>query len=355
MPFFYIYIRKGELQRLETIKKTVIMGKLYPLKFKHIYKEKIWGGTKIKTLLKRNDVPFEKCGESWEISGVEGSVSVVSNGHLAGNSLQEIVEIYMDDIVGGKVYEKYGVEFPLLIKFLDTIDNLSVQVHPDDELSMQRHNAYGKTEMWYVMGVGEDACVYVGFTDELDRNSYMEAVLNKKLVDKLNVEKVNEGDVFYMPAGRIHALGKNILVAEIQQTSDVTYRIYDWDRLDDDGAERELHIDLSLDAIRFDVPKSYKTDYRKELNTPVRIGESDYFVTNLIELDSKYTPDYNHIDSFVIYMVLQGSLELKQADGTIEYMKQGETVLIPASIKSMEILPLEKSLFLEIHMPYTQI
>jgi len=332
------------------------MGTLYPLKFEHIYKGKIWGGDKIKNILKRDDLTDSKCGESWEISAIEGNVSVVSNGHLAGNSLQEIIEVYMDELVGGKVYESYGIEFPLLIKFLDTTDNLSIQVHPDDILSKQRHNAYGKTEMWYVMSAEEDSQIYVGFNEKMDRDSYLEAVLNGGLVDKLNVESVKEGDVFYIPAGRVHALGKNILVAEIQQTSDVTYRIYDWDRKDDDGNDRELHVDLSLDAVKYEIPESYKKKYKNELNKPVCIGESDYFITNLLNLDSKYKANYNHLDSFVIYMVLDGELEIKQKDGTIEYMKKGETVLLPSSIKDIEINPQSKSArFLEIYMPYVQV
>lgn len=329
------------------------MADLYPLKFKHIYKEKIWGGQKIKNELGRNDIPFEKCGECWEISAVQGDISIVENGHLAGNSLQEVIEIYMDELLGSKVYEKFGVEFPLLIKLLDTTDDLSVQVHPNDELAKERHNAYGKTEMWYVMDAEKDAKMYIGFNEQLDRDRYMEAVLCGEIVKKLNIETVEEGDVFFIPAGRIHTLGKNLLVAEIQQTSDITYRIDDWGRLGNDGKPREMHIDLSLDAMSFDIPESYKTNYEMKEDSPVNIGECDYFITNIIALTKTYEANYEHLDSFVIYMCVEGEVEIKLTDGTLEYLNRGETALIPACLKNITLNPMSKSAkILEVHLPF---
>ncbi|MBT6765533.1 MAG: class I mannose-6-phosphate isomerase, partial [Prolixibacteraceae bacterium] len=203
------------------------MNGLYPLKFKPIYHEKIWGGDRLQKVLNKDFGNLPNCGESWEVSGVEGHISVVGNDFLAGNSLQDLVEIYMGDLVGDKVYKKFGIEFPLLIKFIDAEQDLSIQVHPNDELSKKRHNAYGKTEMWYVVDADKGALINSGFNQEVSKKKYLEYFNKGKLTDLLCFEKVNKGDVFFIPAGRVHAIGKGILVAEIQQTSDVTYRIFD--------------------------------------------------------------------------------------------------------------------------------
>jgi len=235
------------------------MSHLYPLKFKPIFKDKIWGGNKIKTLLNKDFSPLPNCGESWEISGVQDEISVVSNGFLIGNNLQELIEIYMGDLVGDQVYQKYGIEFPLLIKFIDAHDDLSIQVHPNDKLAMQRHNAYGKTEMWYIIDADRGAKLISGFNTEVTKDAYIKHLENNTLNLILNYEEVKAGDVFFMPAGRVHAIGKGILLTEIQQTSDITYRIYDYNRKGTDGKPRELHTSLALDAIDF---KSYD-NYRK--------------------------------------------------------------------------------------------
>src|SRR3972149_1007896 len=199
------------------------MSHLYPLKFKPIFKDKIWGGDKIKTLLNKDFSPLPNCGESWEISGVQDEISVVSNGFLIGNNLQELIEIYMGDLVGDQVYQKYGIEFPLLIKFIDAHDDLSIQVHPNDKLAMQRHNAYGKTEMWYIIDADRGAKLISGFNTEVTKDAYIKHLENNTLNLILNYEEVKAGDVFFMPAGRVHAIGKGILLTEIQQTSDITY------------------------------------------------------------------------------------------------------------------------------------
>lgn len=315
------------------------MSDLYPIKFQPIFHEKIWGGQRMRTILNKDFGDRPNCGESWELSGVEGNISVVSNGFLAGNDLNELIEIYMGDLVGEKVYEKFGMEFPLLIKFIDANDDLSIQVHPNDKLSKERHNAYGKTEMWYVVGAEKGALINSGFNQELDREKYLQYFNSGKLMDLLHFDEVTSGDVFFIPAGRVHAIGKGCLVAEIQQTSDVTYRIFDYNRKDDKGNERELHTDLALDAIDFSYSKEYKTEYSTELNTPVELASCQYFTTNLIEFDHELDKDYIDLDSFVIYMTLEGSFEIKTEGGT-EIAKMGETVLIPANLESVQLKPL---------------
>lgn len=314
------------------------MSGLYPIKFNPIFHEKIWGGNRMKTILNKDYGNLANCGESWELSGVEGNISVVSNGFLAGNDLNEIIEIYMGDLVGDKVYEKFGVEFPLLIKFIDAQDDLSIQVHPDDKLSKKRHNAYGKTEMWYVAGTEEGALINSGFNQEVSREKYLEYFNAGKLTDLLHYDEAKVGDVFFIPAGRVHAIGKGCLVAEIQQTSDVTYRIFDYNRKDDKGNERELHTDLALDAIDFSYASEYKTNYTIEKNKAVELVSCPYFTTNVIEFTEEIEKDYTNLDSFVIYMTMDGSFDIVTDEGT-ETIEMGETVLIPASLELIQLKP----------------
>jgi mannose-6-phosphate isomerase len=310
---------------------------LYPLKFDPICLEKIWGGNRLKTLLGKK-YNSKNCGESWEISGVEGNISVVANGFLKGNDLSELIEIYMGELVGDKVYEQFGTEFPLLIKFIDAQDDLSIQVHPNDELSKERHNAFGKTEMWYVVDVAEGALINSGFNQTVDREKYIEYLENGKLTDLLKYDEAKVGDVFFIPAGRVHAIGKGSLVAEIQQTSDVTYRIFDYNRKDDKGNLRELHTDLALDAIDFSYLDDYKTKYIAELNKPTEIVSCRYFTTNILEFDKPIEKDYNNLDSFVIYINLEGNFIIETEEGTDQVAK-GETILIPASIEFVKLNP----------------
>lgn len=325
------------------------MSGLYPLKFESICLEKIWGGNRLKTLLGKK-YETKNCGESWEISGVEGSISVVANGFLKGNDLSELIEIYMGDLVGDKVYEKFGTEFPLLIKFIDAQDDLSIQVHPNDELSKERHNAFGKTEMWYVVDVAEGALINSGFNQPVDREKYLEYLENGNLVDLLKYDEAKIGDVFFIPAGRVHAIGKGSLVAEIQQTSDVTYRIFDYNRKDDKGNERELHTDLALDAIDFTFLDEYKTKYSAEINKSTEIASCKYFTTNILEFDKTIGKDYFQIDSFVIYITLEGNFEIETEAGK-EKVGKGESVLIPASIDLLKLIPLnEKVKLLEVYI-----
>lgn len=322
---------------------------LYPLKFKPIIKDKIWGGSKLKELLNK-DINSTKAGESWEISAVEGNISEVTNGFLAENDLQELVEIYMGELVGDSVYEKYGNEFPLLIKFIDASDVLSIQVHPNDELSKERHKAYGKTEMWYVLQADNGAELISGFNQEMDKDKYLTYFENKNLPEILNSEKVDSGDVYYIPAGRVHAIGKGILLAEIQQTSDVTYRIFDWNRKDAEGKERELHTDLAVDAIDYSYHKKYKSSYDIKENRSSEVVRSPYFTTNIIELTNETEFDYFDIDSFVIYMCLEGEFVVNYEDDKGEKVAKGECVLLPAVIENVRLIPKSKSKILEIYI-----
>lgn len=317
---------------------------LYPLKFKPTIKDKIWGGQRLRDVLGKK--ASDRAGESWEISGVPGDISVVENGFLAGNDLQDLVEVYMGDLVGEKVYERFGLRFPLLIKFIDASDFLSIQVHPDDRLAAERHNSYGKTEMWYVVESDRGQLIS-GFNREMDRQQYLEHFRKGTLREILNFETVQKGDIFYMPAGRIHAIGAGVLLAEIQQTSDITYRIYDWDRLDDGGNPRELHTELALDAIDFTYQRETRTPCVPVPNSTVTAVDSPYFTTGIMSLDQPVEKDYNLIDSFVIYMCMEGNAGITYPGGA-ESIRKGETVLIPAEMKNLAIVPTEASTLLEI-------
>jgi mannose-6-phosphate isomerase len=327
------------------------MNALYPLKFIPIYKERIWGGNKLKQLLNKDFSPLANCGESWELSGVQDDVSVVANGFLKGNTLEEIIEVYMGDLVGEKVYDQFGTEFPLLIKYIDANDNLSIQVHPDDELSRERHGAYGKTEMWYVVQSDEGSELISGFNRKIDRDSYLIAFENGQLEALLNKEAVSAGNVFFMPAGRVHAIGKGIVVAEIQQTSDVTYRIFDFNRVDAKGNPRELHTDLALDAIDFKFEENYRTKYEPKDNEPVQIAECKYFTTNVLYLNKTLERDFRRKDTFVIYMCIEGNALIRWEEKTME-IRKGETVLVPASLESFVLEPdaSEKAHLLEVYI-----
>ncbi len=325
--------------------------KFYPLKFRPILKDKIWGGNRIQKLPGK-PAASDYCGESWELSGVQENISVVKNGFLAKNNLQELIEVFMGDLVGDKIYEKYGNEFPLLVKFIDATRVLSVQVHPDDELAMQRHKAYGKTEMWYILDADPGAEIISGFNRELNRSEYLGYLNSGKLPEVLNRVEVRPGDVFFTPAGRVHAIGAGILLAEIQQTSDVTYRIYDWDRKDEQGKGRELHTALATDAIDFSKPGEIKTSYRAERNQTTRLIDCPYFRTSLVHLDKPVEKDFIMIDSFVIYLCVEGKVAIQyDMESPGVSLSKGETVLIPASLKNIHIKPEQSSGLLEVWIP----
>ena len=322
---------------------------LYPLKFVPVYKRHIWGGERLKTVLNKN-YPTKTCAESWELSGVSGDVSVVSNGFLEENNLQELIEVYMGDLVGDKVYERFGIEFPILVKFIDAHDDLSIQVHPDDEMAAKRHNAYGKTEMWYVMEAEANSKLIVGFNQKMDKEKYMQALNDKKLKEIMNFENVSAGDVFFIPAGRVHAIGKNILLAEIQQTSDVTYRIYDWDRVDTDGNPRQLHTELAVDAIDYSLHNEYKTPYIKPVQGTTKLVDCQYFTTNIVRLEQPMSKDYKDLDSFVIYICTSGACSINWNTADSVQISKGETVLLPAVLDHVRLTPTEPTELLEVFM-----
>lgn len=324
---------------------------LYPLKFKPIYKEKIWGGNKIKSILRKDFGNLTNCGESWEISGIEGDETIVSNGFLKGNNLNELIEVYMHELVGEKVYDKFGLEFPLLIKYIDAADKLSIQVHPNDALAKERHNAYGKTEMWYIVQADENSELISGFKNTIDKDIYLKHLENKSLKEILNIEKIKPGDVYFIPAGWVHAICEGTLLAEIQQTSDITYRIYDWDRTDDKGKPRELHTELALDAINFEGKEEFKREFNPLVNQPMNLVECEYFTTNVLLFDQPMEKDYSETDSFVIYMCLEGKVEISSPGCEKESMVMGETILLPASLDEVKIVPIEKSRILEVYIP----
>jgi len=314
------------------------MNVLYPLKFKPIFKEKIWGGQKIKNILNKDFKPLPNCGELWAMSGVQGDVSVVTNGFLTGNNLNELVEIYMDELVGDVVYQKFGNAFPILIKFLNSSDYLSVQVHPDDVLAQKRHNCMGKTEMWYIIDCDADSELIVGFKRGTNLEKYDSCMKEGSIKEILNHIKISKDDVFYIPAGRVHAIGKGVLLAEIQQTSDITYRIYDWDRVDEKGNSRELHTEMARDAINFKHEDDYYTRFSKINNTSNTIIDSEYFDTKYLPLNSKMYLDLADRDSFTVLVLLEGKCHLK-SDDTIVKASMGECILLPNELNDIIIVP----------------
>ena len=329
---------------------------LYPLTFETIFKDKIWGGQKIKTVLGKDFQPLPNCGETWEISGVAGNISVVEEGPLKGESLQDLLEKYKEELVGKHVYERFGNEFPLLVKFIDANDDLSIQVHPNDKLAKKRHTipgrtAFGKTEMWYILEADPGSTLNSGFNRSVTKDEYVKAVADNTLMDILNIESVKAGDVFFLPAGRVHYIGKGILLAEIQQTSDITYRIYDFDRTDDKGQKRELHTELAVYAIDYHHYKTYKTQYDPQPNQSVNAVTCDYFVTNVLNFDQEVMHDYTHLDSFVILVCVGGSLTIETGDGYRIPLQTGQCALLPATAKQVTLRPNGTMTVLESYVP----
>lgn len=322
---------------------------LYPLKFTPILKDKIWGGEKLGTILNKSIGESKICGESWEISGVDGDISIVSEGSLAGETLVALIDQFKGELIGDKVYQKFGNKFPLLIKFIDANDDLSIQVHPNDELGLKRHNSFGKTEMWYVVDAEEGAKLISGFNKQTNKKEYLNIFESGNLQDILNREEVYNDDVFFLPAGRVHTIGKGLLIAEIQQTSDITYRIYDFDRLDKNGVGRELHVEEAVDAIDYNFYDEYKTSYDKSAKE-AEIGKSQYFVTNRLLIEEAVTRNYSHLDSCIILMCLKGEGTIQFSSESISY-QLGDSILIPNSISEVTIIPSSKSKLLEVSIP----
>ena len=304
---------------------------MYPLKFNPILKSMIWGGDKLRQY-KAISTDQKNIGESWELSGVPGNESVVSNGEFAGRTITELIKEYGPELLGRHVYETYGENFPLLIKFIDARDDLSIQVHPDDAMAQSVHGQpFGKTEMWYVVSADKDAHLMSGLSAKITPEEYVSRVENNTITDVLSDYKVQSGDVFFLPAGRIHSIGRGCFIAEIQQTSDLTYRIYDFGRLGLDGKPRELHTELAKDAIDYSVSEDYRTAYTPVLNEDAPLVECEYFKTHLLDLTDPLSVDVKSKDSFMIVICLEGHGELTDSEGNVVALKQGETVLVPAS------------------------
>lgn len=303
--------------------------KSYPIKFIPILKHKIWGGKKLNQILNKES-EADDIGESWEISTVDNDISVIANGCYENQTLQILLDKYKQKLVGKKVYRTFKNNFPLLIKFIDAKTDLSVQLHPNDKLAMQRHKSFGKTEMWYIMQSEQSSRLILGFKDGVTSEDYQKHLKEKSIVSILNEVPVAEGDTYFIPTGTIHAIGSGILLAEIQQTSDITYRVYDWDRVDANGNERELHIEDAIEAINFDC-KGEKSDYIQKENATVSMVNCNYFTANHLFLSKSKKMNYDSLDSFVIYMCVSGSATLTSVVFEVELVA-GETVLLPASL-----------------------
>lgn len=307
--------------------------KLYPLQFEPILKERIWGGTKLKSVFNK-PITSDITGESWELSTVEGDVSVIANGEYKGKPLTELINTNPNEILGTAVHTRFGKQFPLLFKFLDAREDLSIQVHPNDELAKKRHNSFGKTEMWYVLQADEGSRIIVGFKDDSSPKEYVKHLEDDTLISILDTVKTKEGDVFFLETGTVHAIGAGILIAEIQQTSDITYRLYDFNRKDAQGNTRELHVDLALDAINYNKVDTQKK-YGKTLNESNTVVDCPYFTTNFLPLDGEISVNKNE-NSFTVYMCVDGSFELELEGEKYQY-KKGDTILIPAALKTFSI------------------
>lgn len=307
--------------------------KLHPLKFHPIFKHRIWGGEKLKTILGKS-LPANQIGESWELSAVPGDISVVDGGSFDGRTLNDLIEEFPEAILGSEVVRRFGATMPLLFKFIDASEDLSIQVHPNDKVALERHGSPGKTEMWYIMDAEPGSRLIAGFADNHSKESYLAALKSGQLTSILKSESVAKGDIFFLETGTVHAIGAGILLAEIQQTSDVTYRIYDWDRVDDQGNARALHTAEALDVISFDTTDT-RVAYTKELNTANATVACPYFTTSFIPLDGNLTL-YSPGSSFTVLMCVEGSFEIIANDSTL-FVRKGETILVPAAIAEFSL------------------
>lgn len=308
----------------------------YPLKFTPILKQKIWGGSKLRDVLHKTSED-QRWGESWEISGVEGTVSVIANGVLRGRTLQSVLDEYNGRLVGEKRFTRFKNQFPLLIKFIDAGTELSVQVHPDDALARARHGESGKAEMWYILQADPGAEINIGFNQDISKEEYLRLLGEGRITEILHFDEVKAGDSFYIRPGTVHAIGGGVLLAEIQQASDVTYRIYDWDRKDEKGETRELHTELALNAIDFQKSKNYRLSYDRIANQASTMHRSGYFTTRFLPIKGSVVRDIASLDSFVIYMCLAGKAEISLQENA-EEISLGECILIPADNEKVRIL-----------------
>lgn len=339
------------------------METLYPLLFNQDLHELVWGGQRLKPFKGMPSSSDDRIGESWEISAVKDHESVVSNGPLKGKRLNELVTCYKELLLGKKVTSMYGDTFPLMVKFIDAERDLSIQVHPNDELAMARHGCFGKTEMWYVMDATPSAKLYCGFNSPISKYEYAKRVEDHSICEVLKEYSIQQGDVFFIPAGRVHAICGGSLIAEVQQSSDITYRIFDYGRLGLDGQLRELHTELAKDAIDFSVEDDYKTEYQPKINKPVCISESQFFTVKILEVNRGFHRKLFKYDSFIIYMCLEGDCAVRvlstsgfngdiPADREI-FLSKGNSCLVPASVADIMVTPLNslgKTKLLEVYI-----
>jgi mannose-6-phosphate isomerase len=321
---------------------------LYPLKFKPIFQEKLWGGKKLSRIFNKNS-PNAGIGESWEISGLSENVSVVSEGFLKDNSLLDIQETYLSDFIGDTLYAKFGTNFPLLVKLIDADDDLSVQVHPDDDLAAERYGENGKNELWYIAHAEPGAELILGFNKKITKEEFLKLAKEEKLRDYLFRKKVKTGEAYYIPAGLVHSIGRGIVIAEIQQSSDITYRIDDRNRRDKDGNKRQLHIMEAADAIDFEGTKPQALEYDKQPDKQNRLFESAHFCVNFIPLRTFLEADYNRRESFTIYLCLSGSFKIVYPEGNV-IVSKGETVLLPSEIGHVDLQPIHDADILEVYI-----
>ncbi len=330
------------------------MTDLYPFRFNPAIKEKVWGSNLLVKEYGKKTSGIINAGESWEVSGLQGDESVVSNGYLEGNNINELLEVYMSDIVGEAVYEKYGDEFPVLVKFVNAAANLSVQVHPNNEIAGKLHHAWGKSEMWHILHAEKGSLIYCGFKKGIGREEYHQALRDGSLPEIMNCIEVIAGESYWIPAGTIHAIGKGIVIAEIQQTSDITYRIFDWNRSGTDGTPRELHTELAEEALNFN-HSTYKIEgITANYNQTQQLLKSEYFNVNILKFNYSVKKDYNLLDSFVILLCTEGQALLYWESGT-EKITKGESILIPASIGYISLEPVPECTILEIYIDIQQI
>lgn len=301
---------------------------VYPIKFNPILKQKIWGGNKLKTVLNK-ETDKGNVGESWEISDVNGNVSVVKNGVYKGDSLKELIKIHKSDFLGTHNFENFKYNFPLLIKFLDAKTDLSVQVHPDNDMAKKHHDSFGKTEMWYIMDSDKRADIVLGLKDEFTNLEVLNHINSENVDAVFNREQVTNGDSFFIPAGKIHAIGAGVLAAEIQQTSDITYRVYDWNRKDDKGQKRELHTKLAQQATK-QFESNGKSEYTIEKDSSSNLASCEYFTTNILDFSKPQEKSYKDLDSFIIFMCVEGKVEVTASNHT-ENLITGETIILPAN------------------------
>lgn len=319
---------------------------LYPILFEPLLKKVIWGGSDICNY-KEISPSQEGIGESWEVSHVNDNFSVVANGPLKGQNIDDLIRIYGERLTGKAVMNRLGNRFPLLIKFIDAAQNLSIQVHPNDELAKKRHDSMGKTEMWYVIKAKPGASLLIGFTKELDQEEYIRRMEDNTIMEVMREYPVKEGEVFFLPAGRVHAICAGCMIAEIQQTSDITYRIYDYKRKDADGNERQLHTEESIEAINYTFIEDARTYYTGKINEPTRLVESPYFTTNLLEINKPKKTDLTSLDSFVIYICVEGAVEIIDNEGHSLRIHQGQTALVPAETKAVTLNPEQEARLLQ--------